>query len=395
MIVSRRIAGCLTLIVLIGSAGKLHASPPDPPDLVYVDGVPCNSLCQAYMAWSRKTLAAGSALRPLAGVTRQAAEVSPAGSRPATRGRIARRTGRPAREIHRVTSISSARAAAAPRPMRPETSKAKAEPGSLSTRQAETPHDRQTEPSNTSHANAPSSSRAETPGAKHADMSDARITEAPSASQAEMSNAPDAKPSGTEFAGTPSAGQADPSSVGRAQAPPSLPETDTIIASGTKTAREQMMAAATMAEEMTGTTNAAAKPNAVESDKSKSSEDTNGGMTASISPGAADALVALLVSRPEITSMSDLTGKNVAIDDSRSESENNVRTALVAAGAPAVELSTGENRAIDRLIGGEVPAAVVALVSPDAADSFPDIAGFKVFRIPLSPLSIKTGTDKP
>ena len=156
-----------------------------------------------------------------------------------------------------------------------------------------------------------------------------------------------------------------------------------------------MMAAATVAEQLTGTTNAEAEPNEVVADKSKSSEDTNGDMTASTSPRAADRLVALLVSRPEITSMSDLTGKNVAIDDGRSESENNVRTALVAAGAPAVELSTGDGKAIDRLIGGEVPAAVVALVSPDAADSFPDIAGFKVFRIPLSPLSMKTRTDKP
>jgi hypothetical protein len=150
-----------------------------------------------------------------------------------------------------------------------------------------------------------------------------------------------------------------------------------------------------VAEQLTSTTNARAEPNEVVADKSKSSEDTNGDMTASASPRAADRLVALLVSRPEITSMSDLTGKNVAIDDGRSESENNVRTALVAAGAPAVELSTGDGKAIDRLIGGEVPAAVVALVSPDAADSFPDIAGFKVFRIPLSPLSMKTGTDEP
>jgi hypothetical protein len=155
------------------------------------------------------------------------------------------------------------------------------------------------------------------------------------------------------------------------------------------------MAAATMAEQLTRATNATAEPNPEGNDKSKSSEDTNGDMTASTSHSAADVLVALLVSRPEITSMSDLTGKNVAIDDGRSGSENNVRTALVAAGAPAVELSTGDHKAIDRLVGGEVPAAVVALVSPDAADSFPDIAGFKVFRIPLSPFSIKTGTDKP
>jgi hypothetical protein len=392
--VSRRIVSCLSFIVLIGSAGTLHAKPLDPPDVVYVDGVPCNSLCQAYMAWSRKTLAAGSDQHPTASATRQATEVSPTGSRSAARGRFARRTTRPAHD--RDTSMASARAAAVSRPKQPEKSKAKAERArSLSTKQAEAPDDRQTEPSNRFQANPPASSQTETPGAKQADTSDVRKTEAPTASQAEMSNAPAPKPSSTELAEAPSAGQAEQSSIGRAETPSSLPKTDVTVASGTGTAREQMMAAATVAEQLTGTTNAEAEPNEVVADKSKSSEDTNGDMTASTSPRAADRLVALLVSRPEITSMSDLTGKNVAIDDGRSESENNVRTALVAAGAPAVELSTGDGKAIDRLIGGEVPAAVVALVSPDAADSFPDIAGFKVFRIPLSPLSMKTRTDKP
>ena len=393
---SRRIVTCLSFIVLIGSAGTLHANPLDPPDVVYIDGVPCNSLCHAYMAWSRKTLAAGSAQHPPAGATRQATEVSPAGSRSAARSRFTRGITRPAHEIHRDTSIASARAAAVSRPMQPETSKAKAErAGSLSTKHAEAPNDRQTEPSNRSQANPPGSSQTDTPGAKQADTSDLRSTEAPTASQAETSNAPDPKPSSTELAEAPSAGQAEPSSIGRAEAPSSLPRTDATVASGSGTAREQMMAAATVAEQLTSKTNARAEPNEVVADKSKSSEDTNDDMTASTSPRATDRLVALLVSRPEITSMSDLTGKNVAIDDGRSESENNVRTALVAAGAPAVELSTGDGKAIDRLIGGEVPAAVVALVSPDAADSFPDIAGFKVFRIPLSPLSMKTGTDEP
>jgi hypothetical protein len=37
------------------------------------------------------------------------------------------------------------------------------------------------------------------------------------------------------------------------------------------------------------------------------------------------------------------------------------------------------------LIDGEVPAAVLTLVSPEAAEAFPDIAGFRIFRIPLSP----------
>jgi hypothetical protein len=145
-----------------------------------------------------------------------------------------------------------------------------------------------------------------------------------------------------------------------------------------------------MAEHLT---EVGSRPNVIGGDGPKSLENTDGDRTASTS--ATDALVALLVSRPEIKSMSDLTGKNVAIDNSRSGSETNVRTALVAAGASAIELSAGDSKAIDRLVSGEVPAAVVALVSPDAAEAFPDIVGFKVFRIPLSPRSVKSGTNAP
>jgi hypothetical protein len=30
-----------------------------------------------------------------------------------------------------------------------------------------------------------------------------------------------------------------------------------------------------------------------------------------------------------------------------------------------------------------VPAAIVAVVVPEAADAFPEIAGYKTFRVPL------------
>jgi hypothetical protein len=48
-------------------------------------------------------------------------------------------------------------------------------------------------------------------------------------------------------------------------------------------------------------------------------------------------------------------------------------------------VSAGKTAAIDRLRNGEVTAAVLALVSTDAAKAFPEIAGFKIFRVPLSP----------
>ena len=118
--------------------------------------------------------------------------------------------------------------------------------------------------------------------------------------------------------------------------------------------------------------------------------------TAAPSPNNTDHhLVALLIARPEIKSVSDLTSKIVAIDDRHSASNDGVRTAIAAAGATEVQLSEGQTKAINRLISGEVPAAVLALVSAEAAEGFPEVAGFKIFRIPLSPRSSKARQDTP
>ena len=101
-----------------------------------------------------------------------------------------------------------------------------------------------------------------------------------------------------------------------------------------------------------------------------------------------DALVAIVVTGPDVKSVYELTGKTVAIDDRYSEASiNRVRTAMSVAGASEVELSKDQSTAISRLVSKEVPAAVVGLVSVSAADSFPDLARFRTFRIPLSPRS--------
>ena len=101
-----------------------------------------------------------------------------------------------------------------------------------------------------------------------------------------------------------------------------------------------------------------------------------------------DALVAVLVAGPDVKSVSDLAGKTIAIDDRYSEqSISRVRTAMAAAGALEVQLSKGQTTAINRLVGKEVPAAVVGLVSASAADSFPELARFRIFQVPLSPRS--------
>jgi hypothetical protein len=101
-----------------------------------------------------------------------------------------------------------------------------------------------------------------------------------------------------------------------------------------------------------------------------------------------DALVAVLVAGPDVKSVSDLAGKTIAIDDRYSEqSISRVRTAMAAAGAQEVQLSKGQATAIKRLVAKEVPAAVVGLVSANAANSFPEIARYRTFQVPLSPRS--------
>ena len=146
--------------------------------------------------------------------------------------------------------------------------------------------------------------------------------------------------------------------------------------------QEQVAAATVVAERMTvaermpGASVAAARDDAEPS--------------AGASPKNAPPLVALVMVRPEIRSVSDLTGKNIAIDDRYLVSSADVTIAIAAASGPVVQLSAGKTTAIDRLVNGEVPAAVLALVSSAAAERFPEIAGFRIFQIPLSPRSLKT-----
>ena len=169
----------------------------------------------------------------------------------------------------------------------------------------------------------------------------------------------------------------------------------TIGVANTRSIQEQVVAATQVAERMTAAT-AVASPDIKASnlDKSNNPETAthgNAAKTASPPVNNTDVLVALIMAAPDIESVSKLTGKTIAIDDRYSASNSSVRTALVAAGAPEVQLSEGQTTAISRVVNGEVPAAVLALVSADAAESFPKIPGFRIFYIPLSPRSRPTG----
>jgi hypothetical protein len=110
---------------------------------------------------------------------------------------------------------------------------------------------------------------------------------------------------------------------------------------------------------------------------------------------AAGVLVAIVMARPEIRSVSDLEGKEVAMDEEYSESRNDILVAFASKGAHPSQISVGRSTAIDRLLNGEVPAAVLALVSTDSAEGFPDIAGFKVFQVPILPRSPAGNRDTP
>jgi hypothetical protein len=152
------------------------------------------------------------------------------------------------------------------------------------------------------------------------------------------------------------------------------------VGSSPRTTQDQVSAATTVAELLTTATT-----EAVQEQKANNSKPTDSEGMAPTSSNNTDLLVALLIARPEIKSVSDLTSKTIAMDNKLAASNDKIRTAIVAAGGNGAQLSDGETKATDRVMNGDVPAAVLALVSSEAADGFPEVAGFKIFRIPLSP----------
>jgi hypothetical protein len=275
----------LTGLLLLAPAGISHAAEPlDSPDMVYIDGLPCNRLCQSYMAWSAQKTSTSVA--------------QPAPAQPAQH-----------------SSDANVRRAAA------------------------------------THREGPKPAlqvRAERPAMP-----------LPAARTAELQPAADA-------------------AVAFKPAPP------------VKGVQEQIAAAKALAERLTSVTAAPppeqeasdlltfGRPDAIRaSSRSKPAKSPTTKNT--------DNLVAVLIARPEVKSVSDLAGTDIAIDDRQSTSNASVRAAIVAAGAAGIELNEGHAKALDRVIDGEVPAAVLTLVSPEAAEWFPDIPGFKIFRVPLTP----------
>jgi hypothetical protein len=128
------------------------------------------------------------------------------------------------------------------------------------------------------------------------------------------------------------------------------------------------------------TMDAAARDSATVSDSPSSDVETTGSVP------KYDPRVALVIAKSQTLSLPELARKSVAIDGDLSKWDAAIRTALVAAGAPEVQISEDQqHKAIDRLLRDEVPAAILGLVSSDAADSIPEIDGYHIFRTPLSP----------
>jgi ABC-type phosphate/phosphonate transport system substrate-binding protein len=163
---------------------------------------------------------------------------------------------------------------------------------------------------------------------------------------------------------------ADPavSDTQSARIPPSLPSSearagvvDQGAASNTGKVREQMRLATIVAEHVVTLRDAEKK--------------------ALPSPNNGEPSVAIVVASPEIKSVSDLTGKIIAIDGKYLNSHARIQAAIVAAGATDSLLTTGESMAMDRLLSGKAPAAVLTLVYPETG--FSTIEGYSVFRVPL------------
>ena len=102
----------LALILSFGATGVLQAEPLDSPDIVYIDGKPCNRACQSYMDWSYRALTARHhefrESRFAVPVEAEADRVEPVVARP----RLARRAAPVARTVpYAAKAASNGRAA--------------------------------------------------------------------------------------------------------------------------------------------------------------------------------------------------------------------------------------------------------------------------------------------
>jgi len=377
----------LTLILFLCSSGALQADPLDSPDVVYIDGLPCNRACQSYMAWSDRALSARHPVERETNVVVVPAEPEIGGVEHAARPGVARRPAPVPRPAPRAgvaasnakasnTKASNTRKVAAPNPAYPTTRKEI--PAATATVTQEKATEKAVAATQEPERKLNSSDRPEP--AQAASIAAPPPVEAPKSevkSEANSEVKPEvtlpppatleitAPPAKTEVAALPAAAATSPAPASR-------------------TIQQQVAEATGIADRVTAITLARESAGTSDNQEMAAGEAGDTGKTASASPDKSDNLVALVLARPEINSLSDLNNKNIAIEEKQSATSGRVSAALMAAGAAEVQFSEVKSSAIDRLISGEVPAAVLTLASREAAEWFPDIQGFRTFRVPLS-----------
>jgi hypothetical protein len=370
------------LILFLCSSGALQADPLDSPGVVYIDGLPCNRACQSYMAWSEQALSARHREERETGVVAPA-EVEIERVEPVARPRVARQPAPVPRPAPRAgTAASNAKAsniktsnikalntrkAAAANPAYPTTRK---EVPAAAAATQEKAVEKAVAGIQEPERKLQSSDRPEP--AQAASIATSQPAEAPKSEvKSEAAATPPVKseitvpPATLEIAAIPAAAAAAP-----ALAP--------------RTIQQQVIEATGMADRVTAITVRPEPAGISDNPEIEPADANDAGKTASGSTDNSNNLVALVLARPEINSLSDLNNKNIAIEEKQSAASGSVSAALMAAGAAEVQFSEAKTGAIDRLIKGEVPAVVLTLASREAAEWFPDIQGFRTFRVPLS-----------
>jgi hypothetical protein len=388
----------LTCVLSLGSVETSQAHPLDSRDIVYIDGVPCNSACQSYMAWSRQMLSASGhqattqlRQRPASSiahrattagkqvrVARQAVPLLPA--RVATVAPADNAAGKPDGPPDRLRAeanfnttkavpehVATARAQqATPAPTAPSPEQKSNNDDAVASRSESVP------PGDVEKAASAPPDSVNNPATLPAvdaatDLNIQTLREQVTAAAALP--APDQKADNGALSDRPET--IEPGDTNKATSAPPYdvaalePTAGAVVDSNTRTIRQQVIADIVIAEHVMTLRDAE--------------------KAASGSPGNVDQMDVVVITRPEINAISDLAGKDIAIEDRYSASSDKVRTAIAAAGAARIQLSAGQPKAIDRLIRGEVPAAVLTLLYPETG--FPEFAGFKIFRIPLGPRS--------
>jgi hypothetical protein len=324
----------LTLILFLGSGGMLQAEPLDSPGVVYIDGKPCNRACQSYMDWSYRVLSARRHEEPETSVA-VPAEAETDRVEPVARPRVARHAAPVSRTVPRAgKAASNGRTAGNKAPNSKKIAAANAAP---QTPRKEIPAVSAALPPQKAAGETTAAIQKRDPKVENSGRPEAQAT-AVAASKSTQGPTSDLKPEAKSGVTTAVA----------------LPPPATL----------EIAAPSTPAPAAT------------------SNKTRDFGKTASGSPDDLDNLVALVLVRPEINSLSDLNNKNIAITEKQSASSGRVSAALMAAGAAEVQFSEVKASAIERLIDGEVTAAVV-LAPRDIANLFPEIDGFRTFRVPL------------